>query len=39
MRLYFGRIGWGWRMYGIGYKTVWFVGFSISVKVKESANV
>lgn len=28
MIIYFGRIGWGWRMYGIGYKTTWFLGFS-----------
>lgn len=29
MRLYLGTPGWGWRMYGIGYKTLWFFGFSI----------
>ena len=29
MRIYFGFYGWGWRMYGIGYKTLWFLGFSI----------
>lgn len=30
MVIYFGRIGWGWKMYGIGYKTKWFLGFSIA---------
>jgi len=29
MTLYWGRIAWGWRMYGIGYKNVWFIGFSM----------
>jgi len=28
MRFYFGYPGWGWKMYGIGYKTTWFLGFS-----------
>lgn len=28
MRIYFGKVGWGWKMYGIGYKTEWFLGFS-----------
>lgn len=31
MIIYFGRIAWGWRMYGIGYKSKWFLGFSIAV--------
>lgn len=35
MRLYLGFPGWGWRMYGIGYKTLWFVGLSIQI---ESEN-
>ena len=29
MRIYFGYYGWGWKMYGIGYKTEWFLGFSM----------
>lgn len=29
MRLYLGTPGWGWKMYGIGYKTLWFLGFSM----------
>ena len=28
MRIYFGTPGWGWTMYGIGYKNSWFIGFS-----------
>jgi hypothetical protein len=28
MRIYFGKVGCGWKMYGIGYKTEWFLGFS-----------
>ena len=37
MRIYFGTIGWGWKMYGIGYKAVWFCGFSIAIK-QTTAN-
>lgn len=32
MKIYFGTIGWGWKMYGIGYKTKWFCGFSMQRK-------
>ena len=28
MKIYFGKVGYGWKMYGIGYKTKWFLGFS-----------
>lgn len=28
MKLYFGTPGWGWTMWGIGYKSQWFFGFS-----------
>ena len=28
MRIYLGTPGWGWIMYGIGYKAEWFFGFS-----------
>ena len=31
MIIYFGKIAWGWKMYGIGYKTKWFLGFSINI--------
>jgi len=31
IRIYHGTVAWGWRMYGIGYKTKWFFGFSIQV--------
>jgi hypothetical protein len=31
-RLYFGYPGWGWRMYGIGYETDWFLGLSLRIK-------
>lgn len=30
MRIYFGRVAFGWRMYGIGYKSKWFLGFSMA---------
>lgn len=29
MIIYYGQVGWGWKMYGIGYKTKWFFGFSM----------
>lgn len=32
MRFYFGQVGWGWKMYGIGYNVVWFLGFSRAIK-------
>lgn len=32
MRVYFNTKAWGWRMYGIGYKNLWFIGFSISLQ-------
>jgi len=32
MRIYFGKVGWGWKMYGIGYKNKWFLGFSIAIR-------
>lgn len=28
MRIYFGTVAWGWLMYGIGYRDIWFLGFS-----------
>lgn len=31
MRFYFGTIGWGWRMYGIGWGAKWFLGFSVAL--------
>ena len=36
MRIYFGTPGFGWRMYGIGYKSVWFIGFS--ARIQEGAR-
>ena len=29
MRFYFGTPGWGWTMWGFGYKAQWFIGFSM----------
>jgi hypothetical protein len=29
MKIYFGTPSWGWIMYGIGYKSKWFLGFSM----------
>jgi hypothetical protein len=31
MRFYFGKVGWGWKMYGVGWKNKWFLGFSIAI--------
>lgn len=36
MKIYLGTPGWGWRMYGIGYKTAWFLGLSIKDGGAES---
>ena len=30
LRIYCGWIGWGWLMYGIGWKAKWFIGLSIN---------
>lgn len=35
MKIYFGDIGWGWKMYGIGYKSKWFFGFSMAIMEGE----
>ena len=32
MRVYFGTVGWGWKMYGVGYKDVWFLGLSKAIQ-------
>jgi len=28
VRIYYGQVGWGWKMYGIGYRNEWFLGYS-----------
>ena len=28
MKWYFGTPGWGWTMWGFGYKSAWFFGFT-----------
>lgn len=38
MKFYFGQVGWGWKMYGIGYKTKWFLGFSIAIKTVDTSK-
>lgn len=40
MKLYFGTPGFGWIMYGIGYKDKWFLGFSMNraIEAKEGKN-
>ena len=38
MRIYFGRVAWGWRMYGIGWKCKWFMGFSMALDVEPPAD-
>jgi hypothetical protein len=30
-KIYFGTESWGWNMYGIGWKSMWFLGFSKNV--------
>jgi hypothetical protein len=29
LKIYLGATGWGWRLFGIGYKSKWFLGFSM----------
>ena len=29
MKFYFGTPGWGWTMWGFGYKAHWFIGLSV----------
>jgi len=36
MKLYFGTPGWGWTMWGIGYRSTWFFGFS---KKREKTDI
>ena len=31
MRIYFGTVAWDLKMYGIGYKSKWFLGFSMAI--------
>lgn len=38
IKFYFGTPGWGWKMYGIGWKTLWFLGFSIKDTSQEINN-
>lgn len=37
MVFYFGTPGWGWHLWGFGYKTKWFFGFSRKQKPSEPA--
>ena len=39
MKVYFGAKGWGWVMYGFGYKAKWFFGFSINNSWQEQAKL
>lgn len=32
--IYFGTKEWGWRLYGFGYKNIWFIGYSRNAIVK-----
>lgn len=38
MKIYLGTPGWGWKMYGIGYKTKWFLGLSIQDTRQEGSE-
>ncbi len=38
VRLYLGTPGWGWLMFGIGWKTLWFLGFSIKEHGNDQSN-
>jgi hypothetical protein len=33
-RIYYGTENWGWNRFGIGWDTLWFLGFSINA-IKE----
>lgn len=32
MKIYTGTKGWGWRLFGIGFGSIWFLGLSIREK-------
>ncbi len=32
MKIHFGSLHWGWRLWGISNKSDWFIGFSTSNK-------
>lgn len=35
MKWYLGTPGWGWIMWGFGWKAKWFIGFSMARKSKD----
>ncbi|MFA6315641.1 MAG: hypothetical protein WC648_04730 [Candidatus Paceibacterota bacterium] len=35
MKVYLWTAGWGWWLFGIGYKTKWFLGLSIAQNKKQ----
>lgn len=37
--LYLGTPGWGWIMYGIGWKTKWFFGMSVQVADHDEKTI
>ena len=39
MRIYFGTKAWGWIMYGFGYKSKWFFGFSMNNSWLDQAKL
>lgn len=38
LRIYLGTPGWGWIMYGIGWKNIWFLGFSVNQYPKKKVK-
>lgn len=36
--VYLGYPGWGWKMYGLGWKTKWFIGLSINISKPSLPN-
>lgn len=39
MKFWFGKRGWGWRLWGISYRNIWFLGFSFSVVEARSSSL
>lgn len=35
MKFWFGRKGWGWRLWGVSYRDRWFIGVSINASIWE----
>ncbi len=35
IRFYFGTPGWGWKLYGVAFGEIWFIGLSINAELAK----